>query len=668
MNRFFFILLIRILSVPGWAVAQESSGYDSLPIHLLSEVTIQSTSSEDTLQNFFRANRSATTEDILARMQGVYLIRRGSYGQEPMIQGMSAGQLNVTIDGMKMFGACTDKMDPVTIYVEPQNLSGMRITPGSGGSQMGSTVGGTIDMQLAQPRLSSKHFYGSAGLGYQGISNGFNSYVNGNYSTRKSAYNFGFNYRKAHNYEDGHGQEVLYSQYEKINFTGGAKWSLGTDTLTANVLIDNGWNIGYPALPMDVGSAKAKIFALTYERGRCHGLVEMFRIKAYYNSVFHAMDDTHRPDIAMHMDMPGESKTTGIFAEGNLHPMGKHSVSFRTDFYYNDVLAEMTMYPEGESPMYMQTWPSSSRAVGGLYIADSYPLSQFTKLKADARIDLATSLINDGIGKDQLEVFYPNMRSTQSLLATSFNVRVQQLWGKSVIAEVHAGYGERLPTLSETYGFYLFNRNDGFDYVGNVNLKTEKSWSGDLSFTYFTNAFQVTVTGFYKFLPDYIFAAVDENLIPMTPGANGVKIYNNIAYATYAGGDLTLLGNLAPSLRLVNTTKYTAAADDTQTPLPLVPPLTSITTLQYWKNTWNIQVECEAALQQQRINPSFGEDTTPGYAVLNLRGGYTFWKQKLTANGGIENIFDTFYHAHLDWGNIPRPGRNLYLSLTFAFQ
>ena len=663
MNRF----ALLILFFPSWVMAQQSSNYDSLPTHLLSEITIQATSSEDTLQSFFRANKSATTEDILSRLQGVYLIRRGSYGQEPMLRGMSGGQLNVTIDGMKMFGACTDKMDPVTIYVEPQNLKGVTIMQGSAGSQMGSTVGGSIDMQLAQPRYSSRSFYGQAGVGYQGISNGINSYVNGNYSTKKGAYNFSVNYRKAENYVDGNGQEVLYSQYEKINFTGGAKWHIGSDTLIANVLIDNGWNIGYPALPMDVGSAKAKIFALTYERAKCHGLVEKFRTKAYYNSIFHVMDDTHRPDVVMHMDMPGESKTMGIFGEGNIRRMGHHTISFRTDFYYNHVLAEMTMYPVGETPMYMQTWPSSGRAVGGIYLADNYSLTPSAKITADARLDIAFNSIDDGIGQNQLAVFYPNTSPTASMLASSFNIRLQQLWGSSMIAEAHAGYGERLPTLSEMYGFYLFNRNDGYDYIGNVNLKTEKSWSGDISFTYFTNAFQVSVTAFYKFLPDYIFANTAEDILPMTPGANGVKVYENISYATYAGGDLTLLGNLSPAFRLVNTTKYTVAEDDSNNPLPLIPPLTSITTLQYWRSNWNIQVECEAALRQQKINPSFGEDTTPGYAVINLRGGYTFGKQKLVVNGGIENVFDTFYHAHLDWGNIPRPGRNLYASLTFNF-
>jgi hypothetical protein len=54
-------------------------------------------------------------------------------------------------------------------------------------------------------------------------------------------------------------------------------------------------------------------------------------------------------------------------------------------------------------------------------------------------------------------------------------------------------------------------------------------------------------------------------------------------------------------------------------------------------------------------------------AVMNIRGGYVFMKQKLLVNGRIENVFDAYYHAHLDWGNIPRPGRNVCCSLTFNF-
>jgi iron complex outermembrane receptor protein len=89
--------------------------------------------------------------------------------------------------------------------------------------------------------------------------------------------------------------------------------------------------------------------------------------------------------------------------------------------------------------------------------------------------------------------------------------------------------------------------------------------------------------------------------------------------------------------------------------------------VQYFRDRWNTQLECEGALSQNKISKEFGEDTTPGYVVMNIRGGYTFPKQNIILNGGIENVLDAYYHTHLDWGNIPRPGRNLYLSLALTF-
>ena len=53
----------------------------------------------------------------------------------------------VTIDGMRIFGACTDKMDPVTSYVEVSNLSEATISSGQQGSCHGNTIGGSIDLK-----------------------------------------------------------------------------------------------------------------------------------------------------------------------------------------------------------------------------------------------------------------------------------------------------------------------------------------------------------------------------------------------------------------------------------------------------------------------------------------------------------------------------------------
>ena len=42
------------------------------------------------------------------------------------------------------------------------------------------------------------------------------------------------------------------------------------------------------------------------------------------------------------------------------------------------------------------------------------------------------------------------------------------------------GYGERAPSVSEGYGFFLFNSFDNYDYIGNPNLKNEKAFEETL--------------------------------------------------------------------------------------------------------------------------------------------------------------------------------------------
>jgi iron complex outermembrane receptor protein len=657
--------LLLFVSATSWA--QDS---DTLRTIYLSEVMIRSNlQQEDTLLNFFKANKSATTEDILSRLQGVYLIRRGSFGQEPMIRGMTGGQINLTIDGMKMFGACTDKMDPVSIYVEPQNLKSIDVSAGSNGSRLGSTVGGTVDMKLAEPQISPIHLFGQAGIGFQSAAQALNSYINLNYSHRKSAYYTSLNYRTANNYRSGGGEIIDYSQYNKINFSVAGKWQVGQDFLQASLLMDDGWDIGFPALPMDVGFAKARIISASHHRFREHHTLEKLTTKVYYNSIRHSMDDSQRQDVVMHMDMPGYSSTAGVYAEGELHRFGKHNFSFRTDFYYNHVLAEMTMYQTDEQPMYMQTWPESGRAVLGLYINDQIAVNPKTKISINGRMDVAQSLLKEGIGKDQLEVFYPDITTDYGNVVKSFNLKVNRLVGKALVVDASIGYGERLPTISEMFGFYLFNRMDGYDYVGNPDLKPEQNFSGELTLNYYRSNFQFSASGFMNYLPHYIYSSIQPALLPMTPGAYGVKIYETIDYATIIGSEISLLWNITSSVQLISAMKFSIGQDFEGTPLPMMPPFLATTTLRYWKSQYSMQLENESSTKQSRINPFYGEDYTSGYSIVNFRAAYSFIlnSKRLDFSAGVENIFDSAYHNHLDWGNISRPGRNFIANFTFAF-
>src|SRR5690606_7870417 len=121
---------------------------DTTRIVELREVTITSTqkTAKQQLINFFKANSSVTLEEILSRLPEISLLRRGSYGMEPSIRSFTGGQINVLVDGMRIHGACADKMDPATIYIEPINLENLQVQTAITGFMSGSAIGGTVNM------------------------------------------------------------------------------------------------------------------------------------------------------------------------------------------------------------------------------------------------------------------------------------------------------------------------------------------------------------------------------------------------------------------------------------------------------------------------------------------------------------------------------------------
>src|SRR5690606_12156734 len=119
-------------------------------------------------------------------------------------------------------------------------------------------------------------------------------------------------------------------------------------------------------------------------------------------------------DVIMPMDMPGTSSTTGMLAEGDLHVFHDHQTSFKVEYFSNAVLAEMVMFPEEGIPMYMETTPASTRRSAGLFFSQQVRFDSGRKVYLSFRGDLVTDELHSGIGRQQWEVFYPQLATSQT--------------------------------------------------------------------------------------------------------------------------------------------------------------------------------------------------------------------------------------------------------------
>lgn len=635
-----------------------------------------------------RASLQTPTDHLLEFMPGVQMVKRGNYAWEPTIRGLQAAQINITIDGMHIFGACTDRMDPVSSYIEPTNLRQISLHMGPGFGNYGGSIGGGVDFNLkAASFRETPTLHGMFGTGIESSAGGWQTLGSLNYSGPKFSLQANGIFRKASNYRSAGGEEVLFSQYQKWNGGLVAGYRINDrHTLQADYIRDEGSDIGYPALTMDVAFANAHIGSLThvYERKEGgattagqKGLLGL-RSKIYYNFIDHAMDDTQRPpeQVPIPMDMPGRSWTGGFFSEAQIGlpwniPAGRQAVlQTRLSGYLNRLTADMTMYPAAGAPMYMFTLPDTERRQ--LYWDLSHELSLNERLSAsiNGTLTYSRSGLFSRAGELQLSGMLDGEDPDRHDLLWNLNAQMAYAVRPDWTVQARIGRSSRNASLQEYYAFYIFNRLDGYDFLGNHLLDTEKSLNLQLGTSYGGRWFRAELSLFGYLFDDYIAGRVVPDYQVMTIGAHGVKQYQNIGNARTYGGEVVWGVSLTPQVHLHSSSSYTRGEDNEGYALPMISPFQSVNGLHWeWKG-YHLQADVQYDAPQNHVSTTrYGETPTPSSTLFHIGARKTFLTSRVVVTTAlrVENIFDTYYYRHLDIMKIPRPGRTLNASITVGF-
>ena len=609
----------------------------------------------------------ASIDEHLGELKNVNLVRRGSYAWEPVVNNMQTERLSTTIDGMKIFYACTDKMDPVTSYVESGNLQSISLNSGlDGNPQATGNIGGSLDLKLRKAGFDNDAFHASASVGHE-----WNGHVqvygaDAALSSHRTYLNAGAFFRHADNYKVGGGDELQFSQFQKVNvFTNAGLRLAEKDMLEATFIFDRATDVGYPALNMDVAKAEGLITSLSYKH--------LFRkasweTKAYYNHITHEMDDTKRPDVAIHMDMPGKSWTAGVYSLLTTS-LKQHDLALNYDLYYNRLFADMTMYPGGAAPMYMVTWPDVGTLNTGVALTDNVRIARNQSLRLSAKVAWQQQRLNNEEGYHALKVFFPGMtdayHQTTGRIAANYNFLIF----KFLNCSIGAGWGSRAPTVTEAYGYYLNNTFDQYDYIGNPSLKNESAveLNGALKCSMHNAQCTIGIEGNIFLFSNYIIGQFETRLSPMTVGAEGVKVYGNISHATIANASLTAEWQLTEQLRWNGKVGYSSGRDADDDPLPLISPVSWQTELQYHYKRLQVGAVVKGNARQSNYGEKYGETAAKAWTILNLAAQYQLLivNYQLSIRVGVENLFDKQYATYADWNHIPQKGRNIYMNLTF---
>ena len=224
----------------------------------------------------------------------------------------------------------------------------------------------------------------------------------------------------------------------------------------------------------------------------------------------------------------------------------------------------------------------------------------------------------------------------------------------------------RPPTIEELFSEGPHLAAYSFD-IGNPDLNSEYGYGLELTSFYKYADFKLTISSFAYLMPYYI--------IPRNTGkinfAQILPIYQTQGVpANLFGAEIIFDYYFSRNLSLNTNLSYTyGELTEIKKPMPMIPPLKSITTLEWKNNDFNFGLRFTAAMSQNRIDEF--EEPTEGYVVFDAFAQYTFPLFNFISNISLvgENLTDRVYRNHLSRikSVYPESGINIKLAYKAYF-
>lgn len=220
----------------------------------------------------------------------------------------------------------------------------------------------------------------------------------------------------------------------------------------------------------------------------------------------------------------------------------------------------------------------------------------------------------------------------------------------------------RPPTIEELFSEGPHLAAYSFD-IGNPELNSENGYGIEFTSYYKQSDFRITFSTFAYLMPYYI--------IPRNTGkinyAQILPIYQTQGVAANLyGAEIVFDYSFSRNFNINTNLSYTyGELIDINKPLPMVPPLKSITTIE-WKNAkFNFGIRLTATPDQKRVDDF--EEPTAGYAILGAFAQYTFPLFNFVGNVSLvgENLTNRVYRNHLSRIKSVYPEAGINTKLVF---
>ncbi|WP_373033066.1 TonB-dependent receptor [Sulfurovum sp.] len=635
--------------------------------------------------------KSADLGEALAKQSAsVSLIRRSGIANDIIVRGQKKDNISVTIDGVKVHGACPNRMDPPISHVLTNNVDYIEINEGPFNVEDFGVLSADVKVHTIKPEeeLSGDINLGFGSFGYKkgafslsgGIAENVRVLLSGSAETSEQ-------------YEDGDGNDFVgqiarniaegtapasaqyqdqykdMDAYTKKTFMAKVFWDIADNQeLRLGYTANRSDDVLYPSSKMDALYDDSDIYNLEYIAKDLGTYSKELNLQVYESKVKHPMSTKYRVMGAVnYMTHALDTKTQGAKLK-NSFALDNHTITAGLDYskrnwdggyYMNDIPLDIA---SGGTRPYHSIWDVDTENTA-FFIEDNVKLDKVS--------------LDMGLRYDNTDVDSGNP-AQQSNEYDELNGYLLGTYQANATTKYFAGFGKssRVPDAKELYWIGSMG-----NAVGTPDLENTVNYEFDMGVEKQYENASLKVKAFYSKLEDYIaFNSSNVNMM----GAS-VNAYENVDASIY-GFDLSGTYIATDSLYFDYGMAFQKGEKDdpltgqTGTDMPDIAPFKLNAAVNYdYDSTLALRAEVIAADDWDTFDYENGEQELDSYAVLNLKASQKFAKAfELTV--GIDNVFDKTYAVSNTYSDLillatpgsevmlmNEPGRYIYTNIRYEF-
>lgn len=621
-------------------------------------------------------------EALFKQSASVSLGRRSGIANDIILRGQKKDNINITIDGAKIYGACPNRMDPPVSHILTNNVDYIEINEGPFNVEDFGSLSGDVKIHTIKPE---EEFAGelNVGLGSWGYQKGAFSLSGG---TDKVRVLLSGSTETSEQYEDGDGNNFA-EQMEEAAVPMGTRYQPAyqdMDAYTKKTLMAKlFWDIAdnqelrlsytanrsddvlYPSSKMDALYDDSDIYNAEYIAKDLGQYSKELNLQVYQSEVEHPMTTRYRV-------MADSNTSDGIWNSNKA--MTSHLTTKMQG-------AKLKNSFDVDNHTITAGLDYSLRNWDGKYYMDYNPMMTFPKSIDDADTENMGIFMKDKIKLDKFEVDLAlrydhtkitNNNSTQQ--DNTYNELTGYAFGTYHANEntkYFAGIGRssRVPDARELY----FISSKG-KVIGTDSLENTVNYEFDMGAEKQYENATVKVKAFYSRLDNFIaynatlahFENVDATIYGFD--LSGTYIATDSFYFDYG-------------MAYQRGKKEDPLVGQSDTDMPEIPPFKFNASVNYdYDDTLKLKAEVIASDSWSDFDFDNGEQELDAYAVVNLKGTKEFGKN-FEFTVGVDNVLDKTYAVSNTYKDLTllstgtegdvmllnEPGRYFYTNIKYKF-